>query len=395
MLNIGTVLSLSRDGGGTFQWTINILHALEQFRQDNENVDIFIFHYAQDEEQQKIATQFPKFYFCKISATNALLEKILTRLFIAWPSVLNMIKRFYPLNRISRNINIDLMIFPGASFKPCFYEQKQIFMFTDIAHVFYPHFPEVSAGGEMRRRNLLFKYGIRQATHIIVDSKQLRSDIEKFYSANVSKVEVLYQTISQTLNIKPDTEDVSSDIIDALPGNYIFYPAQLWQHKNHKNLLLALKILVKDYPNLSLVMSGSKQNGYEAVFRLVKELNLQGNVSYLGYVPDKYIPNLYKNAKCLVMPTYFGPTNIPTLEAFYFGCPAVVSNIAGVKEQTGEAAMLFDPDSPKEMADAIRSVLEDSNLRNLLISRGKDRIAELSFDNYKKNFEEILKKSLH
>ena len=74
--------------------------------------------------------------------------KILKHLFIALPFLVSLLRYIYPLNIISARNKIDLMIFPGATFDAPLYMGEQIFMFTDIAHIFYPHFPEVSRRSE-------------------------------------------------------------------------------------------------------------------------------------------------------------------------------------------------------------------------------------------------------
>jgi len=176
--------------------------------------------------------------------------------------------------------------------------------------------------------------------------------------------------------------------------DYIYYPAQLWEHKNHVTLLKALKIVHKKNPEIILILSGSRQNAAEKIIKMIHEMDLDEKVRYLGYVPDSQIPILYRNAKMLVMPTLFGPTNIPTLEAFYYGCPAVISYIPGVIEQTNDAALLFDPMSEHDIAEKILLILESKTLRDELIQKGYGRTRILSFENYKRQFFPILEENL-
>ena len=182
---------------------------------------------------------------------------------------------------------------------------------------------------------------------------------------------------------------------DQSPLKYIFYPAQLWEHKNHKNLLYALKIIRKKDPQISLVLTGFSKLGDQKIFELVSDLGLYKYVRYLGYVEDHQIIELYKNAFALVMPTYFGPTNIPTLEAFFYGCPAVISDLPGVKEQAQNAAVYFEPNNPEDIAKKVL-LLNDIEYRNKMIKEGYRRSKELSFDKYyNKTFQKILYKTLN
>ena len=73
----------------------------------------------------------------------------------------------------------------------------------------------------------------------------------------------------------------------------------------------------------------------------------------------------------LVMPTYYGPTNIPPIEAFVLGCPVATSNIYAMPEQLGNAALLFNPNSVQEIASTIERLWTDEKLRHELIKRGK------------------------
>ncbi|MBF0485473.1 MAG: glycosyltransferase family 4 protein [Candidatus Omnitrophica bacterium] len=394
MRNIGLIFSLTRHAGGTYQWAVNILSALKRYQECRDGAQVHIFYADESGELLDIRKKFSGFRYCRVGKWEIFWQKIQTRIFIRCPFLIHGLRYMYPLNNLAAKRRIDLMIFPGASFHPAFYNGRQIFMFTDIAHVFYPQFSEVSANGELRRRNLLFSYGIRQASRVVVDSNQLRRDVVKYYAGDASKIDVLYQALSKTLEPEEDSGSEVARFKSGLPEKYLFYPAQLWAHKNHRNLFLAMKTLIASDPALKLVLAGSKKEGFERILSLVKELGLEEHVIYLGYVQDKFMPVLYEKALALVMPTYFGPTNIPTLEAFYFGCPAVISDLPGVREQTGDAALLFDPDSPKDIADKIMSVIVSPAAREGMICKGRERLKILSYENYRDSFFAVLDKAL-
>jgi len=160
-----------------------------------------------------------------------------------------------------------------------------------------------------------------------------------------------------------------------LPAKFIFYPANFWEHKNHLNMVEAMAVLKKELPDLALVLAGSRQNAYDAVMRRIDQLDLTNDVRILGYVPDEDMAGLYRKARALVMPTFFGPTNIPPLEAFAAGCPVSVSGIYGMPEQTGDAALLFDPSSVQGIAECIRRLWTDDRLCADLVLKGKERAA--------------------
>ena len=123
---------------------------------------------------------------------------------------------------------------------------------------------------------------------------------------------------------------------------------------------------------MNLVLVGSRKNGYEAVRELIGELGLDDHVVILDYVENRLMPLLYDRARALIMPTFFGPTNIPPLEAFARGCPVAVSRIYGMPEQLGDAALYFDPESEEEMSEVLLRLWNDETLRDELSRRGRE-----------------------
>ena len=91
---------------------------------------------------------------------------------------------------------------------------------------------------------------------------------------------------------------------------------------------------------------------------------------FLGYVPNEDITEIYRRARAMVMPTFFLFLNIPPLEALAIGCPTAVSNVYGMPEQVGDAALLFDPNKVDEIAAAIYKLWTDDYLCNSLIEKG-------------------------
>jgi glycosyltransferase involved in cell wall biosynthesis len=118
-----------------------------------------------------------------------------------------------------------------------------------------------------------------------------------------------------------------------------------------------------------------RKGNFLEVMSRVRQLSLEENVRYLGYVPDEDMSGLYAAAQALIMPTFFGPTNIPVLEAWAFGCPVLTSDIRGIREQAGDAAVLVDPRSVDGIADGMHRLWTDEALRATLSQRGRDRLA--------------------
>jgi glycosyltransferase involved in cell wall biosynthesis len=108
---------------------------------------------------------------------------------------------------------------------------------------------------------------------------------------------------------------------------------------------------------------------------MAERCGVADQIHVLGFVNDDELAALYAGARALVMPTFFGPTNIPLLEAWALGCPVLTSDIPGVREQMGDAALLVDPRRVDLIADGIRRLWTDDALRTSLAHRGAQRLA--------------------
>jgi len=159
-------------------------------------------------------------------------------------------------------------------------------------------------------------------------------------------------------------------------SGYLFYPAQFWAHKNHMTLLLALKTL-KDKHKLvvPLVFVGSDFGNRPYIEEQIKALGLEEQVQILGFVEQSEMIALYKHALALTYVTFFGPENLPPLEAMALGCPVIASDVIGADEQLGSAAMLVDPASPEDIAASIAKLSGSTKVRSRLVSRGHKRAA--------------------
>ena len=259
----------------------------------------------------------------------------------------------------------------------------------DLMHRYEPRFPEVSSWGKYIRRELHYRKLCRWANALLVDSQVGKKQLIDSYHTPAERVFVLPF-------VAPDyvyADCSMSDTLTAkyrLPEKFIFYPAQFWQHKNHIRLVQALATLTDDIPDLALVLIGSRKNNYDAVRRIVAKLGIADRVHFLDYVPNDDIASLYRRARAMIMPTFFGPTNIPPLEAFATGCPTAVSNIYGMAEQVGDSALLFDPESVVEIAQTIRSLWLDDGLCAALAQKGKRRHSLWNQQQFNERVREII-----
>lgn len=247
---------------------------------------------------------------------------------------------------------------------------KQLCTIHDLMHRYETGFPERGVGSAAYEDNLL-ACEMKYASAVLVDSNLGKTQVIESYLSKKKHhplIQVLPYTVSR--HIKESEEEYI-----AVPDKYVFYPAQFWQHKNHLNLLRAVNLLKETLPDIHLVLVGSEKNALGRVERYIRENSLEDFVTIYGFVTNRQITYLYRHATLMVMPSYYGPTNIPPLEAMALGCPVAVSGNYAMGEQVGDAGLLFNPDSPGEIAECIRQVWTDGGLRETMRQKGYQRTA--------------------
>jgi len=258
----------------------------------------------------------------------------------------------------------------------------------DLAHRDFPEFPEVNFYKEFEKRELFYETILKKAVAIITDSEDGKVNIVKRYNIEPSRIYVVSYKPSYAITLKKKECNVFEKY--NIPGDYIFYPAQFWAHKNHVYITEALAILKQMGIEIFAVFSGSDKGNLKHVLEFAKVIGVQDFVKYIGFAPEEDMFSLYKNAFALVMPSYFGPTNIPPLEAFAVGIPVIYSDLPSFREQVKDAALFCDLKDPMSLVNHLINLKQNKELRNILIENGKKRLEELTEVKVSKLLEEIL-----
>lgn len=273
-----------------------------------------------------------------------------------------------PLGSKIREEKIDILFsVQQGTFLPN-YKVKVISPVHDLMHRYEPDFPEVR--NNFDRREIYMKCLAKYTTCILVDSKLGKKQFEESYLRECTRKPHIFIL---PFVVPEHIWNVAEEYID-VPDKYVFYPAQFWKHKNHINLVKAIKTLKDAIPDIHLVLVGSERNNCKEIKKYIINNGLENHITILGFVSNENITYLYRHAVGMIMPSYFGPTNIPPLEAMALGCPVAVSNKYAMPEQIGKAGLLFDPDSPEEIADCIKQLWTDENLREKLRKLGNRRV---------------------
>src|SRR6185312_924610 len=91
-------------------------------------------------------------------------------------------------------------------------------------------------------------------------------------------------------------------------------------------------------------------------------------------------------------PSFFGPTNIPPLEAMSLGCPVASSYVYAMRERLGDAALYFAPDSVEQMVDCIGRLWSDDDLCRRLVERGRARAARWNVHAFHRELQDVVRR---
>ena len=283
------------------------------------------------------------------------------------------------LERAMRARGVDLAYFVTPSpYASAMRSLPYIFTVWDLCHRDHPEFPEVSADGEFSWRENLYRNAINRSFFTVSDSDELNRRIEARYGTDRDRLLALPFQPARFVVDAVDDDDFTAEVKRlALPSDYLFYPAQFWPHKNHVRILEALARLRTSGQRYPAVFCGGdqKSGAKRHIQSVAKKLGICDQVVFLGFVDERQMRVLYSLAKALIMPTYFGPTNLPPLEAWAFNKPVIYST--QLASQVAGAALCINPDSVSELAEAIERVYGDDVLVECLVKEGRLRLHEI------------------
>ncbi|MBN9656800.1 MAG: glycosyltransferase family 4 protein [Acidobacteria bacterium] len=132
-------------------------------------------------------------------------------------------------------------------------------------------------------------------------------------------------------------------------------------------------------PPWRLVLAGSDGYAAATVHERIAASPARDRISVTGWVDSQQLAALYASASIFAFPSLDEGFGIPVLEAMAHGLPTVSSNRSALPEACGDAALLVDPTSEEAIGEALRRLIQDEDLRNRLVQRGKVRAAEFSW----------------
>lgn len=216
----------------------------------------------------------------------------------------------------------------------------------------------------------VFKDIINKSNHLITDTEYVKEEVIKFNKNAKNKITAIH--------LAADVYTHTIQKYDTPYKRFILYVGQQTDYKNIQRLGTAHQRLVKKYPDLGLILVGSK-NDSAKINESFFESKRYKNIFFTGFLEDEKLNWLYKNTEAYVFPSLMEGFGLPGLEAMSHGAPVVSSNATCLPEVYGDAAHYFEPSNVTDIARAIDEVLDNKDLRDDLIRRGYSQIKKFSW----------------
>jgi len=211
---------------------------------------------------------------------------------------------------------------------------------------------------------------VKRADHVICISENTRRDLIEILDIEPERTSVVYLGFTLT----NDTVLTKSKV----DRPYFLFVGSRGGYKNFEALLRAFaseSVLRNEFDLIAF--GGGPFNARER--GLMSELGIpDGCVQQVGG-NDSKLADLYRGAEMFVYPSLYEGFGIPPLEAMSFDCPVACSNSSSIPEVVADAAILFDPYSVESIRKAMLNLIEDKDLRNRLIARGRARVQVFSW----------------
>jgi glycosyltransferase involved in cell wall biosynthesis len=317
-VKIGIHASNAREYGGQFQFLVSCLDAL---RDGAAGAELYFFYF---EDGENLAARYPGRWIALPRRPGTLLGPTLGPVVLSW---IQQVSRTVglevaPAQRSATTADqsavrdfltpyeLDLMLFPQWTEGCRDWGVPYVCAVHDLQHRLQPEFPEVSMLGKWAQREEFFSRALPGARMVLVDSEVGREHVAAFYGIESAKIRVLPYTVPPAIPGQAQPVDV--------PPRFFLYPAQFWPHKNHFRIVEAMGLLKREGLEVHTIFTGTDPELWgvaDTCRRLATAHGIGHQLRFTGYVPDAALQGLYREAVGLVMPTFFGPTNIPYLEA--------------------------------------------------------------------------------
>jgi glycosyltransferase involved in cell wall biosynthesis len=248
--------------------------------------------------------------------------------------------------------------------------------------------PPAGVPSPLQAGRLFFaRRALNRADRILAVSYSSKRELSRVFRVPERKIEVVYNALDERFVREPMPTD-GDRVLErhAVTYPFVLYAGNIKPQKNLPRLIEAFAVAkadLRDHPELSqlkLLLIGDAADEHSDLRRAVLRSRLQGEVRFLGFVPQAVLRVFYSRAKAFLFPSLYEGFGLPPLEAMAHGTPVLTSSISSLPEVFDDAALLVNPENVFEIARGIRQILTEEVTRETLISRGHDLVQRYSWE---------------
>lgn len=301
-----------------------------------------------------------------------------------------MIWRFIPLGYSRFFGRADATCFFNFHLPPGVKGKKVVF----VHDMTYKKFPDTVRWKTLFMLRLNMNYTIKHADRIIAVSEFTKAEIMKYYDIPAERIEVVYNAVNTTCFHTGYTREQAQAAGEkyGIEGEYLLYLGNLEPRKNIERMIDAYRLMrgrVESPPKF--VLAGSKGWMYEGIFERVRQLGLEKEIIFTGYIGRDDAPLLMRGALGFVFVSLYEGFGIPPLEAMACGTPVLTSNAASLPEATGGRALYADPTDVENIADGMKKLVVDAETRQRLCREGPEWVKNFSWEKSARKLLDIMR----
>jgi len=276
-----------------------------------------------------------------------------------------------------RKHDIDLFYSPNTKFPFC-----SVPCVTTVHGLEWAFYPAGYRRIERLKQRFWFHLASRRSAGMVTFARNTVEDIRKLRPGSRTPVCVVPEGVGEQFR-RLGQEECSRDLVTKFDagGPFILSVCSLEPRKNIDRLIRALARLIEGHGlEHDLVLVGREGWRSDRLHRLAEELGVADRVRFTGHVSDEELVWLYNRTDLFVYPSLYEGFGLPLLEAMACGAAVVTSNRGSLPEVAGDAAIVVDPLSETELADAMARVLHNRDLRASLVEKGYARASAYSWE---------------
>jgi len=238
----------------------------------------------------------------------------------------------------------------------------------------------------------LIGWSAKRAACVVTVSQTAARRILHYFPWLADKIHVIPNGIHPAFGVPLGADEVERRCrtLGLAPGEYLLYVGNDKPHKNlHRLIEVCVDLWRQGLMTHRLVLAGMPETAWRRTVRRYYSWTQLGWVRWLPYCDVETLRAVYGGAAALVQPSLDEGFGLPVAEAMAVGTPVVCSRAGALPEVAGDAAVYFDPTDPAEMAQAIRRVLEDADLRSACRERGRRRACRFRWEEAADRFLEL------